>query len=879
MRRTVVLLSVVLIALTQGPALGSSSPGDASNFDVILFLPIRDEINIDDNILIDSWSQAITLFGRGSVTAIARDGSDGNNPPDLIHYIDHRSDRIHELVSHGSGSGVALEVYDDEHVAEDRRTELIGEGWDPTHLYVGGTSTGKWTVSVTLSGLSARMHVEEGVQQEDGLFFMSWCNSFYGIHHYLENPPVGHANTGPVWFGYPANCPAGTADADLATFSKGATCGLYPTVNNAVFDYLPALSISVAGNTHMRFVPGMSCKIAAAAFLHSWVEGNVVYWAVIQENSGLQPSLYRIEGRDSDGRPFTLIDNVPGNPTSTPTTLHTHSRELPSQAYGSYVRVVEWDGALETLGPWVRENDTPVPSRRDEILALDGVDVLTFDEVVHRERLQRWYTMDESLELKEVAHARTAGGSSAAGSITPADVLIVAPYSSWLVNPVTTVVVGSNGELSVVGVTTTMDPASIKALHKTLADANRDWNQSHPSGPFYDEQPELNIVTDEPVYLAFGEGTVEQCAPRIACHSITDLVDHDGDGFPDAPPPTEYMVGTSDESDGLAEVNAVSWNARNWNALNNVYLENGPVILGHDGIDENDADGALREALTNLSDRYPSAELEFRSGHTSNTAAVAAAAQKINQGTPLIWLKGTGTSEEDWPLISQNPGNELTLDQISLFFSPSCAVLRMGSPVHDRTAPKLNAATDGTAASAVVGQLNPDYGSNHREFITALAVAAANAPEGTSLARVLWDAMLLVPHLEDYIRGMTISGVWTKWHEIALIGVPEVTPVGDETLSFARWESPQPGFGDKTHIAFTLRESARVKLGVYDVAGRLVANLLENRGLTAGGHTTVWDGRNTSGSRVSSGIYFLKLEVVNPDHTAVLANRRILVTR
>jgi len=73
-----------------------------------------------------------------------------------------------------------------------------------------------------------------------------------------------------------------------------------------------------------------------------------------------------------------------------------------------------------------------------------------------------------------------------------------------------------------------------------------------------------------------------------------------------------------------------------------------------------------------------------------------------------------------------------------------------------------------------------------------------------------------------------------------------------------RQNTPNP-FTGATDVSFTLPERGAVKLGVYDVAGRHVATLLEGeRG--AGDHTVNWNGTDDAGQRVGAGIYFCRIE-------------------
>jgi aminopeptidase N len=68
---------------------------------------------------------------------------------------------------------------------------------------------------------------------------------------------------------------------------------------------------------------------------------------------------------------------------------------------------------------------------------------------------------------------------------------------------------------------------------------------------------------------------------------------------------------------------------------------------------------------------------------------------------------------------------------------------------------------------------------------------------------------------------------------------------------------PNP-FNPSTTIRFELPAAQEVSVSVFDAAGRLVATLLDGpRG--AGAHQVVWDGRDRSGSRSASGVYFVRL--------------------
>jgi hypothetical protein len=70
--------------------------------------------------------------------------------------------------------------------------------------------------------------------------------------------------------------------------------------------------------------------------------------------------------------------------------------------------------------------------------------------------------------------------------------------------------------------------------------------------------------------------------------------------------------------------------------------------------------------------------------------------------------------------------------------------------------------------------------------------------------------------------------------------------------------SPNPFPASGTTLAFVNGVEGRVTLTVFDVSGRIV-NRLMDRTLPPGGYDVFWDGRDTAGHGVSSGVYFYRL--------------------
>ncbi len=74
-------------------------------------------------------------------------------------------------------------------------------------------------------------------------------------------------------------------------------------------------------------------------------------------------------------------------------------------------------------------------------------------------------------------------------------------------------------------------------------------------------------------------------------------------------------------------------------------------------------------------------------------------------------------------------------------------------------------------------------------------------------------------------------------------------------------------------IHYSLPNSGRITLGVFDVAGREVA-LVTDEVVAEGRHEAIWDGHDLRGVPVSSGTYFLRIE-----SNEKIVTRRVILVR
>jgi subtilisin-like proprotein convertase family protein len=103
-------------------------------------------------------------------------------------------------------------------------------------------------------------------------------------------------------------------------------------------------------------------------------------------------------------------------------------------------------------------------------------------------------------------------------------------------------------------------------------------------------------------------------------------------------------------------------------------------------------------------------------------------------------------------------------------------------------------------------------------------------------------------------------GTLNEWCVQVMGGAP--TGVEDEfgtpVTYVLRGVSPNP-FNPMTSVSYGSPTESRVRLAVYNVAGRLVRTLVDGE-VDPGYHSVVWDGRDNNGVEVGSGVYFCRME-------------------
>jgi hypothetical protein len=132
---------------------------------------------------------------------------------------------------------------------------------------------------------------------------------------------------------------------------------------------------------------------------------------------------------------------------------------------------------------------------------------------------------------------------------------------------------------------------------------------------------------------------------------------------------------------------------------------------------------------------------------------------------------------------------------------------------------------------------------------------------GAYVTSVKWDSSSFQYTKSTTADGGTAMGNWDNWGE-SFASFENVCAVDLKTPSGFSLERNRPNpFNPTTAISYQLPADSRVSVTVYNLSGRMVANLVEGW-QPAGAHEVTFDG-----SKLSSGQYFVRLQA--GDFTAV----------
>jgi len=158
----------------------------------------------------------------------------------------------------------------------------------------------------------------------------------------------------------------------------------------------------------------------------------------------------------------------------------------------------------------------------------------------------------------------------------------------------------------------------------------------------------------------------------------------------------------------------------------------------------------------------------------------------------------------------------------------------------------------------------------------------------------IYQPVVTTPGTHEYTVELDLDSEWilenlraTAWvqadttgqivNSVTLMMAPGTTAVDDRDqaqLAVVRLFGAHPNpFNPRTSIAYSIPVDGQVRLQVVDLRGRLIATLVDEV-VASGHHEVIWNGRDSAGREVSSGVYLYRLEA-----SSQVMHRRMTLVR
>ena len=125
----------------------------------------------------------------------------------------------------------------------------------------------------------------------------------------------------------------------------------------------------------------------------------------------------------------------------------------------------------------------------------------------------------------------------------------------------------------------------------------------------------------------------------------------------------------------------------------------------------------------------------------------------------------------------------------------------------------------------------------------------------------------------------TVDTVFVLFNLGGVVPSVQANPAPEVPRSFSLLQNYPNPFNPSTTVNYQLPIDNYVTLKVYDLLGREIATLDEGY-KKAGKYAAIWDGRNSSGAKVSSGMYFYRMEAKLPNGSdAFVSTHKILLIK
>jgi len=389
-----------------------------------------------------------------------------------------------------------------------------------------------------------------------------------------------------------------------------------------------------------------------------------------------------------------------------------------------------------------------------------------------------------------------------------------------------------------------------------VIEANSEWNagpggatRQYPVSP----GPTLGIVGDVSagIYYPLPMDTTGMEVSYIVA------ADLDGDSIPDCP--VEVMPIESFEEAQTMAVAAMDVNIGQWvDQQKRVLLVGGDEYGGTVGqylteyITETDT-------LCRVHDMVPYPPL-LQSGFSQNGDIADSTRAYVNRGVAEGWLYGRFTLNTYWPancIPYYGGAEQLTTKQRIVMWVPGCLIGDIGSTEDGVPPPIVEQLAfndlEGTVLAAAVCNYDAGYEIHHYPWACILRDARLNAPTGTAVSRIHYDAVQAwydqFPHNHYVLSTYALGSHVIPTDAATSIDLPPREELPGLDLIAV------PGVGPEHTFMFSLVTAMTATLRIVDVSGRAITTVRSGK-LPAGRQQYTWAGMDRSGERVGAGVYF-----------------------
>jgi hypothetical protein len=322
--------------------------------------------------------------------------------------------------------------------------------------------------------------------------------------------------------------------------------------------------------------------------------------------------------------------------------------------------------------------------------------------------------------------------------------------------------------------------------------------------------------------------------PGLSASSVTDAsLDYSAVGSGDLDDSSDgeitFAVNFTDNTGGAGEGQAVIWTVVN-NGSESVFLLGvGEIAAGT----EETVEGAT-DAEGNVSGTFD-AEGDKSAGTTSISVTASVATENSEGEARELSVEFSATWDVPVAAELASFASQITVDDdVLLQWSVASQSSNLGWEVYRSTDNRVFT----KVSDLIAGEGTSDEFSSY-------SYTDGNLP----VADVLYY----------YLNQIDLDGTTTRSQVVEVLFSPTAEAVQALPLVSALNQNFPNPFNPETTIRYDLSDESIVNLTIYDMSGQVVRTLVNDQAMSAGQYKSVWDGRNASGQKVASGIYFYRL--------------------